>query len=641
MNIQAQCCGVAILLLLLYFFLKQKKLGLLSEKMFLRVVSISFFCLCLDILSIVVIVHHDSLSDLFIHFICKSYLVSLTWMGFFGLIYASMDLHTRNIYHKVIRNSFFFVLTGSVIIYILPIYYYCEKNVVYTYGPSCIMTYIVAIGFVLLTLYRVTVNGKKMNPKRRSAVTLWMIIWIIAAAIQFLNAKLLLVGFATAFGVVILFFELENPEANLDRETGAYNAHALWEYIRQKFETKDTFSLLVITFTELQENETKPEELDAALKEIVQYLGRFKNVKIFKNVERELVLIFQDRNSLEETFTKIQERFCYAWNETNKEVWSILLKPYYIIFPDSSILSGSEEIFRLSKFYKSERYKHPDKDRVYVDEEKIHRVREREETEQMILSAIGEDRIEVYYQPIYSVKEKRFTSAEALARIREKDGTVIMPGKFIPIAEETGLVKQLGEIVFEKVCRFIREKEPRYYGLNYIEVNLSVKQCEEGNFADNYIKIMKEYHIDPSYINLEITETASIQTKQILIENMEKLIKEGVRFSLDDFGNGESNLNYIVDMPISIVKFDRGMSQAYFENKKARFVMDAAMRMIHEMELEIVSEGVETKEQMETIESLEIDYIQGYYFSRPLPTLQFLQFIRQKNRENFPKNHKK
>ena len=83
------------------------------------------------------------------------------------------------------------------------------------------------------------------------------------------------------------------------------------------------------------------------------------------------------------------------------------------------------------------------------------------------------------------------------------------------------------------------------------------------------------------------------------------------------------------------------MSQAYFENKKAKFVMDAAMRMIHDMELEIVSEGVETKEQMETIESLEIDYIQGYYFSRPLPTSQFLQFIRQKNRENFPKNHKK
>lgn len=132
-------------------------------------------------------------------------------------------------------------------------------------------------------------------------------------------------------------------------------------------------------------------------------------------------------------------------------------------------------------------------------------------------------------------------------------------------------------------------------------------------------------------INLEITETASILARKILVENMQILIRQGVSFSLDDFGNGQSNLNYIVDMPVSIVKFDRDMSQAYFENKKAKFVMEAAMQMIHDMKLKIVSEGIETREQMETITELGIDYIQGYYFSKPIPEKEFLKFIRERN----------
>ena len=101
----------------------------------------------------------------------------------------------------------------------------------------------------------------------------------------------------------------------------------------------------------------------------------------------------------------------------------------------------------------------------------------------------------------------------------------------------------------------------------------------------------------------------------------------GVRFSLDDFGTGQSNLNYIVDMPVDIVKFDRDMTNAYFENGKAKYVMDGAMHMVQGMNLEIVSEGIETREQYETMEELGISYIQGYYFSKPLSEQQFLQFI--------------
>ena len=104
----------------------------------------------------------------------------------------------------------------------------------------------------------------------------------------------------------------------------------------------------------------------------------------------------------------------------------------------------------------------------------------------------------------------------------------------------------------------------------------------------------------------------------------------GVKFSLDDFGTGQSNLNYIVDMPVDIVKFDRTMINSYFENGKAKYVMEAAIHMIHGMNLEIVSEGIETKEQFQTMENLGISHIQGYYFSKPLPEDEFIEFLEKR-----------
>lgn len=112
---------------------------------------------------------------------------------------------------------------------------------------------------------------------------------------------------------------------------------------------------------------------------------------------------------------------------------------------------------------------------------------------------------------------------------------------------------------------------------------------------------------------------------------MNVLMGQGVRFSLDDFGTGQSNLNYIVEMPVNIVKFDRDMTKAYFENGKAKYVMDAAMHMIHGMDLGIVAEGIETEPQLETMKTLGIQYIQGYYFSKPLSEQHFLDFIKEKN----------
>lgn len=631
MNIQIQCCGIAILLLLWIFYLRQRPLGLYSVKLFLITLGMTSFCVTMDILSIAAIHHKEQIPGFLLAFVCKTYIVSLVWVGYFGLLYSCTELaKSRNERMRQNRSYTVTVIGGTFLIYVLPIHYYLKGTVVYTYGPSCMATYVFALLFVMLTIFKMLFKGKEMNAKRRKTVMIWMIIWIIAAIIQFLNARLLLVGFASVLGMVILFFELENPDANIDRETGAYNAHALGEYVKQLYGDQTIFSsiMLVLSDTGRMHDEDEGVRQDIAFQEIVSYLEKIRDIKVFKTVERELILIIDSRERLQQIFRMLQERFENPWHSKRLEE-PMQLNPYYVLMENSSVFRSAEEVFQMLRYFRVEE-KNPEKHIIWLDDSRIARFRDKEETEVMIAEAIKEDRIEVFYQPIYSTKEKCFVSAEALVRLRESDGSIVPPGKFIPVAEETGLISRIGEIVFDKTCAFIGQNHLRErYGIRYVEVNLSVKQCEKKKLADTFIKIMNKHEIEPSCINLEITESAPIQTRNIFRKNMETLLNYGVSFSLDDFGSGESNLNYIVEMPVSIVKFDRGMIQAYFADQKAKFVMEAAMQMIHDLKLKIVSEGVETKEQMEIISGLGIDYIQGYYFSKPLPAEEFLVFVEE------------
>ena len=304
--------------------------------------------------------------------------------------------------------------------------------------------------------------------------------------------------------------------------------------------------------------------------------------------------------------------------------------------PDKEIkrcdsLNNMEELFSFLLFLKKEYCN--EKERVFpVGESIIEQYKKRFELEQMIADALTEDRVEVFLQPIYSNADQDFTSAEALVRIREKDDSLIPPGTFIPVAEASGQILELGERIFEKVCEFLTSGEALTLGLKVVEVNLSVIQCERKDLAERLIEITEKYDISPSLINLEITETVSISARATLLANMKKLIEYGFRFSLDDFGKGESNLMYVVEMPVSVVKLDYDMTKAFFKSSKARLVVRAVVGMAHGMELKLVAEGIETKEELDAMCHEGIDYIQGFYYSKPLPLEEYLEFMKNRSK---------
>ena len=168
-------------------------------------------------------------------------------------------------------------------------------------------------------------------------------------------------------------------------------------------------------------------------------------------------------------------------------------------------------------------------------------------------------------------------------------------------------------------------------GVENIELNLSVRQGESPAFTSKILEQLEEFQISPEMINLEITETSSLHSKEVLYQNMKRLEEYGLTFSLDDFGSGSSNLNYIIDMPVNIVKLDNHLSEEYLENPKAKAIVNAVIEMAHSMGIKIIAEGIETKDAFEAMKALGVDYIQGFYFSKPLPEHEFLKFMQSHN----------
>lgn len=629
MNIQAQMCGIILLVIMFLFYRRYESLRLGTQIAFQVLMTGMLLCVFCDMLSVWAIVKLLGAHRTLVLGICKLYLTTIVLVTLLGFLYECSDVYGGQKRFKqvaVIACGAF--LAESIIIAGLPIGIYKMGRVVYTAGPSVLSTYAFACSFLVSNVIFTIRKRKQGNPRRSQVILFWMAMWSAAAVIQFLNNELLLVGYAGALGVLVIFFRLENPEYLTDRVTGLYNQDALLLYARKLYIGEKNFAVMSVWWSLGVSQADEGAREQAVMVAFARRMPKFKGTKVFKMADDEVWLIFEEPEHIDNNVEKLKSYMEYGRRELGG-----MAQVEFTYLSDTTLVSDYQEMVHLMQYARWKRKDHIASNFKQVDSAFVEQMRQEKVMEQMLEEAMKEDRIEVFYQPIYSTKEKRFVSAEALVRMRDREGKLVPPGDFISVAETNGKILPLGEIVFDKVCRFFTRESLEQYGLHYIEVNLSVVQCSYAGLAEDYIGIMEKYQINPRYINLEITESASMAAKKTLLDNMSRLMEYGVYFSLDDFGTGQSNLNYIVDMPVNIVKFDREMSQAFFRDEKAKYVMNAAMQMIHGMKLKIVSEGIETEDQYLAMEELAIDYIQGYYFSKPLPEAEFLSFLQENNEE--------
>ena len=600
-------------------YTREKKLDFTNRKRFMWILNVSIFTIILDIFSVICIVYTNdyNFSPLTTTIICKMYVCSIVTLGYLSYTYVINEVFTHNKYrmlHHILHWSF---VTGEFMIAVTPLSYVIKHGKAYSYGLSANIAYGLAFSAILLSLSAAILRRRDITHTKFVTLVLWQCIWLGCAIIQFLMPDILLISFAFACSIVLLYTQLENPNEHLDDETGIFNHDALVLYLKDLYKFQKPFALFTVKINYISKMTDFKFSHKVQLR-TAKGLESIGNEPVFKIDDDFFCVIYPSAESMYAGLDRI-----IKLRDTVKDVPAL---GSYISIACGLDFVNSDELLKFIHAYESSGIT-----RLDATEELLYNLRQYDKIQDMITDALNNDRIEVFYQPFYDVSTKTFSAAEALVRIKTDSGKIISPSRFITIAEETGQIIPLGMKIFEKICQFIATNDPKKYGLNRIEINLSVAQFDLENPAKFILEYIDKYKIDPSIINLEITETAQIKSKQHVLSNVEKLRSKGISFSLDDFGTGNSNLDYFVDLPVENIKFDHTFTQQYFTNDKIKLMIEGVIQVLKNMNMKIISEGVETKEQLDAMKHIGVDFIQGYYFSRPIPEQDFLAFLRDNN----------
>ncbi len=378
------------------------------------------------------------------------------------------------------------------------------------------------------------------------------------------------------------------------------------------------------------------------LRDIGNIIESTLGLKVY-SVEEEVIGIIIDKNNYdEEKIRELASKIEYGFT-FNASVIHVTGTIDMVYCPDEAeSVAELEDIFSFMRMYRSSQQN------FYRYDKNMYKEKERYSDILRILdNAINNDGFYMVYQPIYSVKKGDFHSAEALIRLKDnKTIGFISPEEFIPIAEKEGLIMKIGEIALSKVCEFSQRANLIGRGIEYIEINLSAVQCIDQGLTRQIKDTVYKYGLPYNFLNLEITETAATSSGNMLNRNVEALRDMGASFSMDDFGTGYSNLAQMADTQYELIKIDKSLIWCCYPEQRKKILMKTEteekrdvsitksvavltkiIELINDLKLKIVAEGVETKEMVDALSEKGVDYLQGYYFSKPLQEEEFLDFL--------------
>lgn len=556
------------------------------------------------------------------------------------LLYVGYIISVTETWHKIVNNSYIksLIALPCVISAIMTItsplthlIYYIDDSGLYKRGPAFFVLYIDAAIYFILCLYFCIRYSELLKPEKYIPLLSIIPSQVATVIIQLMFPHILCEMIATAISLLLIMITIEKQEEKFNPSTGLLKSEIFYDMIDNAKSVSRPYSAIFINI--------------ANHSLLSDYLPLSGMVALYSSVARRLEAIGSQLKISAEIYDlenglfsvvlygddiEFANRYAsYAFETLKHDCMvnglNLTVLPSVCVFKFPEDTKSVEQLRLLLSDLRNHKYSNGVNLASTYMKNKDYTIMANMDT--ILKDAIENDRFEVYYQPIYSNEKNGFNSAEALLRLITPEYGFIRPDLFIPMAEESGAIHKIGLIVLEKVCRFISSDEFKKLGLDYIEVNLSVVQCMDKNLADKILSVCKKYGVNPSQLNLEITETASIFTQRNMIKNINRLFETGYSFSLDDFGTGYSNLVRIASLPLNIVKLDKSFT--WTENSEdLKIILENTINMIKKMNMKIVVEGVETEEMLKRFKDLGCEYIQGYYFSKPLPEYDFINYIK-------------
>lgn len=502
----------------------------------------------------------------------------------------------------------------------------------YHHESAFVLLYICAFSYMFASMFLAVSARRRMTTGQRASVYFYTVTCLCGIILQVIFPGILLMQYVVSISILLVYLSIENPRNDEDTMLGIYNRTGFTKYVSAAIEAKKQFRIIGINLVGYQAvRETLGvDSCNLLIRQMVEHmLPNIRPMRMFALSQEQLVLFSDNKNLNFDTIIEfLQKEYTQPVRFHGIEV-NIGIYLYQIDCPGDA--GSIEDIFDIID-YTSEAENRGTNDVVmHAGEEILWKKRRENKIEQILQQALWDKKFEVYYQPIYSVKDKCYRSAEALIRLYDEELGFVSPEEFIPMAEKNGMILEIGEFAFRSVCKLAAEKKIWEYGIDYIEVNLSVVQCMQECLHENLIRIMDEYQVPHKCINLEITETAAVVSKETLLLNMEQLLRSDITFSLDDYGTGYSNISNIIRYPFDLIKIDKSMVWSAMEDEKAIRMLKHTVAMLKDLDLHIVAEGVETEKQAKELAEMGCDYFQGYLFSKPVPADVFLDKVKEMN----------
>lgn len=631
-NFRYEIVATIITIIILIFYARSRMIKTNAIKMFMIMAVNVFISSFMDIFviymeqnpkafSYTTLMLFNTLYQLFFH--------SLGYLHFLLLYIVSNN-------NKFPRKGIFLITSIPYIISLLfdftniftGFIFYFDENLQYFQGPHISYMYIQAWFYVLLGIQRIFTYKNSITREDKFIISFYTILSITCVTIQWAYPNVLIMGFVISIAVLLVFLYLENPLDYYDKGISIFNRTAFINICGNLLSKKKRFKVIGIKFEEMKYlNDTIGYENRIMLmEEISNSLFKiFGKSKVFRLSRSKMAVILNNEKSKSEKQIEfLRNRLMQPFEFSNLKL-SLTAFLDCVNCPEDA--NNIDDVFDLIENSFDDQVS---SDKIYISEAKkdILEVKKRESKILIILNkAIENNDFDIVYQPIYSLKERKYKSAEALLRLKANDLGVISPSEFIPIAEKNGLILKIGKYVFKEVCKFISRNKIWEKGIEYVHINISAIQCIQEKLHEQLLEIMDFYELNHNFINLDVTETSTNFGKESFKRNMDMLIQKSVSFSLDDYGIGLTNTASLVEYKFDSIKIDKSLIWTATEDEKARVILERLVGMTKELGMKIIAEGVETNSQVELVKKLGCDFIQGYYFSKPLNKEEFIKVL--------------
>lgn len=625
----------ALIILLFFFFIysKRKKIALKQNRVFLIFMSTVIVSCGFDIFD--VLISRKTLTLPYNMRVFNAFLYYLFHISI-PFVYTNYILSIADIGNK--KNRHIFKLISSIpqtLILLIMLFNISSSNIFfivkdeYYHGSFFWMLYAnAAIYMIICTIY--IISAQRMLPANLLSVHLLSVgLVAFASILQTIYPNLFVQNFAIAVCILTFYVLIQKPEDAIDPQLEVFNSKSFAKVLDMNHRRNTEYTLIVchIEDARLINQMLGTAKMDLILKNIAAFLeNTSKQCVFYLGSSTFVITVYSGRNESFRLLQTIEKRFEKPWSAGENSI-SVSIRLMDIQLPDD--IQSISDVYNYIDYLKE--LDNRQKWIVSARNVNLQDKRRNIEIEQCTRRALDEHNFEMYYQPIYNVHTGKIESAEALIRLRDPEFGFISPADFIPLAERTGLILRIGDFITSSIFCFMKNNDLQTFGIKYIEMNLSVIQCMQESFAHDFISKIEEYGIKPEMLNLEITETAAVNSPKILTKNITSLNRRGLSFSLDDFGTGYSNIRSLLDLPTDIIKFDKSMIDTATTDENGRLVMKSSIVMAKNLGKHIVAEGIETEEQIKLFTAMGCDYFQGYYFSRPLPAQDFLSFVRKFN----------